>query len=363
MNAAHKFNSEQELKKHIGDNIDMYKDLLKEKVGPFEEEYIKNYKRGLVGLFLVVASIVPWFVHPPLFIPLSIFLLYFGVRKIRNALPVMYRYNKALDRALYVLVFELFDIEANYLEQPKEAEPKELDLLPKKLDFIKYIFPKKFFNNTQSPAFTEKIRRFLDNSELMVDPKNTLLIDDMFTVKLSDKEMLIAELDAKDIQRGRRRFFIKPIFSGLFVTLELPHVLDGKTFISTEVDLLYQDLTTQSFDPDALETKLEWNDFEKLLQVKTTNPVEARYILTPDFMEDLYNWWRHKKQQGDKRLQVRLSFLGNRMYLLFPDKRVRIGNQAVRIHTDSLRENLESIAIPLMHIFNLTSDVEKRFTH
>lgn len=173
--------------------------------------------------------------------------------------------------------------------------------------------------------------------------------------------MYVTEIDVKHIERSGRRVFVKNIFSGLFVTLELPRTLEGKTVISTELCLLYQDIFGETFDLDVSVTELEWNDFEKLLQVKTTDPTEARYILTPDFMEDLFNWWRDKKQQGDKKLQVHMSFVGSHMYLLFPDKRTRVGNAALRIKTDELKKHVESIALPLMHILKLIDDVEHRF--
>lgn len=360
MKSYRRFESEQELKEHIRDNFETYVHLLKEKIAPLEENYRRSYKQGVVGIFLVIASIVTWYIHPPILIPLSLLFLYFGIKMIRSALPVVYSFNKALNQASYSLVFKLFDLEAEYFEPSEEVTPKKLDYLPKRLSSIKYVFPKKFYHDTLTPTVSGKVGKLLDHSMLMTEPRNTIQVDDAFTSKFSNREMYIAELDVKHIERSRRRVFVKNIFSGLFVALELPRTLEGKTFISTELGLLFQDIGGQVFDPDAVETELEWNDFEKLLEVKTTNPIEARYILTPDFMEDLFIWWRDRKQLGDKKLQVRLSFVGNHMYVLFPDKRTRVGNAALQVQAHETQKHLESIALPLMHILNLIDDVEHR---
>lgn len=97
------------------------------------------------------------------------------------------------------------------------------------------------------------------------------------------------------------------------------------------------------------ETDLEWNDFEKTISVKTTNEIEAREILTPDFMEILYEWWHsHKKA-------TRLSFKNNHAYLSLPARRVSFEPDAFadpEKHKETLWEILDSILL-----------VERLFSH
>jgi len=45
----------------------------------------------------------------------------------------------------------------------------------------------------------------------------------------------------------------------------------------------------QQFDTNT--TLLEWGQFEDLLHVETTNETEARYLLPPDAMENIYHSW------------------------------------------------------------------------
>lgn len=108
---------------------------------------------------------------------------------------------------------------------------------------------------------------------------------------------------------------------------------------------------------DVQETILEWNDFEKLLHVATNNETEARYILTPDMMSNLYDWWIPKKQN------IRLSFVSNKMYILFPDNTIRIGTTVQNLNQSHIEKYVLSIAIPLLHILHLIEDINRVHRH
>ena len=83
----------------------------------------------------------------------------------------------------------------------------------------------------------------------------------------------------------------------------------------------------------------------------TTDKVEARYILTPNFMSDLYDWW--KGQKGN----IRISFIKDRMYLLFPDSQVRLNDTVSNIDETEVKQYMLTIARPLLHILHLIEDV------
>jgi len=89
--------------------------------------------------------------------------------------------------------------------------------------------------------------------------------------------------------------------------------------------------------------------------VVTSDPTEARYILTPDFMSDLYDWWQSKKTN------IRIVFKDNRMYVLYPDRDVKFGYTLVTLTAEEFKKYLLSIARPLLHVLHLVEDVEKRF--
>ena len=186
-----------------------------------------------------------------------------------------------------------------------------------------------------------------------------MMVEDMFSVLVGDKSLFVSELEAKHITGSGKSRKVKHIFSGYFVSFDLDIQLEGKTFVSTEGDKkgfghqsFWKSLTSQA---GVQVTELEWNEFESLLHVATTNPSEARYVLPPDFMHDLYEWWKEKKGN------VRISFIQNRLYILFPDKRIRFGQTVSRISEKEVASYLESVSLPLLHVLHLIEDVQEQF--
>ena len=100
------------------------------------------------------------------------------------------------------------------------------------------------------------------------------------------------------------------------------------------------------------ETKFEWNDFEELLHVATDNNREAREILTPQFMSDLHDWWKNQEK-----LNIRIAFVGNLMYMLFPDGQIRFEQTVSKVEPAELKEYMLTIAKPLLHVLHLVEDV------
>lgn len=204
----------------------------------------------------------------------------------------------------------------------------------------------------------EAMRVRLAASELVTEPHNTFDFDDAISTSVYDREAFFVEGDIKHVTGSGKNRQVKHIFKGVFAVVALPRSLVGKTFISTEGDKSgfgHISFWNGIMDTGARETELEWNDFENKLHVAATDPTEARYILTPDFMQDLYTWWLEKPGN------IRVSFIGNHLGVLYPDKHVRINHALWRIDTLSLRDYALSIARPLVHILHLVEDVEKRF--
>ena len=168
-------------------------------------------------------------------------------------------------------------------------------------------------------------------------------------------------MDIKHVTGSGKNRQVKRIFKGIFVSYQLPVVLEGRTFISTRGD-------SQGFGHTGFwrsvtggaslqETKMEWNQFNKQIRVATTNPTEARYILTPAFMSDLYDWWHEKK------VNIRISFIADHMYILFPDRTMFI-NQALSpfsLDTKKLQDYVMKTAVPFMHTLHLIEDIRVRF--
>jgi hypothetical protein len=70
-------------------------------------------------------------------------------------------------------------------------------------------------------------------------------------------------------------------------------------------------------------------------------------------MLDLHDWWLNQKQN------IRLSFLDNKMYMLFPDTEIRIGKTVKQIDREQMQAYLESIGIPLLHALHLIEDIQQ----
>jgi len=120
--------------------------------------------------------------------------------------------------------------------------------------------------------------------------------DDIFYS--ASQNILMAEVHAlRDTNnRGKRNRVV--LFFGLFFRFDVSHEFRGETYISSEDrEFLAKPMGNISTPRKKLrESNLEWNDFEKSISVQTTDEIEAREILTPDFMEILYGWWQsHKK--------------------------------------------------------------------
>lgn len=204
----------------------------------------------------------------------------------------------------------------------------------------------------------QAVHKKLEHSELVTEAHNTFDFDDSITTAVHSRPAFFVEGDIKHVTGSGKNRQVKHIFKGVFAVLELPKTLTGKTFISTEGDKRgfgHVSFWNNLKDTGAQETELEWNDFENKLHVAATDPTEARYILTPDYMQDLFAWWQEK--HGN----IRISFVGNTMNVLFPDANVRLNHALFRIDTLSLQDYAATIAVPIAHVLHLAEDIEGRF--
>jgi hypothetical protein len=71
-------------------------------------------------------------------------------------------------------------------------------------------------------------------------------------------------------------------------------------------------------------------------------------------MSDLYDWW---KNHGN--LNIRIAFVGNLMYMLFPDAQIRFEQTVSKVESQELKEYMLTIARPLLHVLHLVEDVRR----
>lgn len=212
---------------------------------------------------------------------------------------------------------------------------------------------------TKESVSQQEIIALLDHSELITERRNRYEIDDMVISEYEGRSLFVAELNVKHVSGSGKNRRIRKVFHGILITHDLPKTLTGKTFITTEGDKRgfgevswWRRWFKKQEAPK--ETILEWNDFENKLHVATTDMTEARYILTPDFMSTLYDWWVIRKGK------IRVSFIDNRMYVLYPDKNVKIGVSTVSLEEADLKQYVLQVARPLWHVKQLMKSAEVR---
>lgn len=210
---------------------------------------------------------------------------------------------------------------------------------------------------THDSAHREETKQLLVESELVTVSDITVTSDDMYTI-FGDREVSFRELlVTQKMRNAKGESQIVEVFKGIFVVAKLGRSHDAKTYISTEGDrsgfahrTFWSDVLENS---DVKETVLEWNDFEKDLHVASSDGAKAREILTPEFMEDLYEWWNQHK------LNVRIAFKGDKMFLLLPEASIKLGTSTTSTKLDSIQRYAWSLARPMWRSLMLVDDVSR----
>lgn len=135
------------------------------------------------------------------------------------------------------------------------------------------------------------------------------------------------ESESYDHDNNTTRTTYHTIFSGIFVIADF-----NKRFTSTTVILPKKFIR---ISPKKLKrVRLEDPEFESLFDVFTNDQVEARYILTPVFMEKVKSF---KKKVGN---EIRLSFIDSTIYVAIRTKQKLLTSPSL---FDSLHDyNLEA---------------------
>ena len=210
-----------------------------------------------------------------------------------------------------------------------------------------------YSNNVEHRQDTE---RLLVESELMTVDNIEVVSDDMYTAYLNQevsfRELLVTK---KIIHQGGKMTQRVELFKGIFVVADLPSQHTAETYISTDNDRVgfahrdfWSDLTETG---DVKETILEWNEFEKHLHVASSDATAAREILTPDFMQHLYDWWL------EHRLNIRISFKGSKMFMLLPEDSIRIGSSTTSTKLKNIRRYAWSVVKPIWRSLMLVEDI------
>ncbi|HEY0964711.1 MAG TPA: DUF3137 domain-containing protein [Candidatus Paceibacterota bacterium] len=316
-------------------------------VGGLEADFLKYRRRQRLGFYGLVGAFVLFYLsaelgilrqldNATLILGIVFFFLFLilAVRFMVTGLGVVQQFHAGVDRILYEKTFSLLGLEGKWFPQP---------------------IPKNIWEQLRSYGSHTEMQRTLELlrvSEAITHPYNRTKIDDAFELNVGGRTLYGCELDLKyETGSGKNRRTI-PVFSGLFISYPLQRPLEGRTFVTNNNDASGFGHSAFLGDKDERlrETELEWNEFEELLRVTTNNEVEARYILTTDFMHDLYDWWNGGPS-------ARLSFIGSTMTLILSAKKIRFGDTIEKISDEEIKEYILTIAKPLLHVVHLVQDV------
>jgi hypothetical protein len=178
-----------------------------------------------------------------------------------------------------------------------------------------------------------------------------------YKVETESRNINFTQLLSRPFAAGKNasqdlKIFVRNMSKSLFIEVPLSQTFSGTTVVTTEkysggTD---QDLYIRSLRNIGLNvSELEWNDFENLLHVITDDAVEARYVLTPDFMESVYTWWQEKKQD------IRISFTGSSMNILIFGNEVSFGGDLADVSDEEIKRHVEAWLIPLIHCMYLVN--------
>ncbi len=207
--------------------------------------------------------------------------------------------------------------------------------------------------------YEETKKQFHQSGIYYTGDQGNLLLDDMFVSK-SNTGLKLSEMQLT-VGSGKHK---KVVFKGLFFNSDINRHFQGETYIKTDKEGFLSpgaggtfgtNESRKIFSSTVKKTELEWNDFEKILDVHTNNEQEAREILDPQFMEILYEWWHtHKKP-------LRLSFNKKNFYMTIPSTKNMFEPKAfssVEKHRKTVWEYLDTFLL----IENLFTQIERKYS-
>ncbi|MCS7300299.1 MAG: DUF3137 domain-containing protein, partial [Fimbriimonadales bacterium] len=122
--------------------------------------------------------------------------------------------------------------------------------------------------------------------------------------------------------KGRRHEHWITIFRGLFISADFHKHFQGITLVLPDTEQSWlggfgqwlQSLSAKLGNQPGELIKMEDPEFEKAFKVFSTDPIEARYILTPNLIRRIVEF-RAKKQAP-----IRLSFIASRVFVAIPTR-------------------------------------------
>jgi hypothetical protein len=154
---------------------------------------------------------------------------------------------------------------------------------------------------------------------------------------------------------GRTKTRYVPIFRGILFMADFNKNFLGQTVIETDVSEKKFGVLGRTAQrimgtvSDRKLVELENPDFERHYKVSSSDPTEARYLLTPTFMEALI---RLKDKYGQN---VQVAFLNSTIIIAIPHSS---GFMEVGMNLDQLSQGLEKFGHELLDMLEIIEDLE-----
>ncbi len=147
---------------------------------------------------------------------------------------------------------------------------------------------------------------------------NTYSGEDLVTGRHGATDFRFCELHVKQVTRRKNGSESKPVFDGLFFVADFNKSFRGQTLVlpdTAERALGTFGRAFQSVASGAAGLKLvELEDpaFERAFTVRSSDPLEARYLLSPSLMQRILGF------HGNSGAKLRLAFKSGRVYVAVP---------------------------------------------
>ena len=182
------------------------------------------------------------------------------------------------------------------------------------------IFPEifKFFGEDFQYSEDSQLKmELLDVSRIIPSYDNSYL-EDYVKGSYKDVTMELTEANLTKVEGYGKHRRTVTVFNGIFILLEMNKNFSGSTIVKKDEEKIWN-LFTKSKDLENV--KLEDPVFEKKFEVYSTDQVEARYLLTPSFMERLLELSDIFSEYG--RGVIQCSFYMNKLLLMIPSSKNR----------------------------------------
>ena len=198
------------------------------------------------------------------------------------------------------IVLILFALDATKWERNKFRKEAKNRVMPQ---LIKYFYGFYYQFGMGIGADTISKSKLLPNYNMRIS-------DDYFSGTYKKVDIKVSEENLTVIINSSESSSETTIFQGVIVVLTVNKKFDGQTIVVSDKGI-FNKLNAFSFDlPRRENIRLEDSVFEKEFEVYSTNQIEARYLLTPAFMERIL-----KLRQAYKSKRIEFSFFDDKLFI------------------------------------------------